>query len=684
MLEKFCLEAQRIISSAESLSFDLSHNSIASEHFLLAVLKIPDNLVTVMLKKYGVTFKSVVNDVKNFEIEQKQDIFFMEYDDSFKKLLDEAQTISKEYKEDKVSVNVMLISFLKNLNGICKEIFAKNRVDVSTILAALIKNQKKHSELDKIIDLHDLSRIKKDPLIGRKKELQQLILALRRRNKPNAILVGAPGVGKTAIVEELARLISENKVPGLESKRIYELDIASVVGGTKYRGEFEDKLKKIIKNVNEDGNAILFIDEIHNIIKAGGAEGAIDASNILKPYLSRGDIQIIGATTSDEYHNIFLKDKALNRRFQIIFVDPSSKEETLDILTNLKPIYEEYYKIKIDDEMTKYIVEVAEEFVPNQSFPDKALDILDNSCVMSNDHLTKNDINRMVEKFYNVSITKEPKALKVKKELEKEIYGQKEAIDTIYKALLSVEYGLNNENSPLATMLFVGPSGVGKTECSKIIAKEYYQSSECLIKLDMACFQDHTSINKLIGAAPGYQDSDNLTSFVRKIKNHPNSVVLLDEIDKASVEVLDFFLNIFDEGYFIDSHNNVINCRNVIFIMTSNAGSEAFDNRMNFNIGQAESSSSANSLYKTLLTYFRGEFLNRITYLVEFNYIDFETSKQIGKKYADKREISDEATFELINKLSLNENKIKASGARYIKRLVLDAILDDINKKNRV
>ena len=684
MLEKFCLEAQRIISSAESLSFDLSHNSIASEHFLLAVLKIPDNLMTIMLKKHGVTFKSVVNDVKNFEVEQKQDIFFMEYDDSFKKLLDEAQTISKEYKEDKVSVNVMIISFLKNLSGICKEIFNKNRIDTAVLLATLIKNQKKHSELDKIIDLHDLSKIKKDPLIGRKKELQQLILALRRRNKPNAILVGAPGVGKTAIVEELARLISENKVPGLESKRIYELDIASVVGGTKYRGEFEDKLKKIIKNVNEDGNAILFIDEIHNIIKAGGAEGAIDASNILKPYLSRGDIQIIGATTSDEYHNIFLKDKALNRRFQIIFVDPSSKEETLDILTNLKPIYEEYYKIKIDDEMTKYIVEIADEFIPNQSFPDKALDILDNSCVMSINSLTKNDINKMVEKFYNVSITKEPKALKVKKELEKEIFGQKEAIETIYKALLSIEYGLNNENSPLVTMLFVGPSGVGKTECAKIIAKEYYQSNECLIKLDMACFQDRASINKLIGAAPGYQDSENLTGFVRKIKNHPNCVVLLDEIDKASIEVLDFFLNIFDEGYFIDAHNNVINCRNVIFIMTSNAGNESYDIKMNFNIGQAETHDAQNNMFKTLLTYFRSEFLNRITYLVEFNYIDLETSKQISKKYLDMREITDETTLYIQNKLLVGESNLKTSGARYIKRIVLDAILDEINKKNRV
>ena len=420
MLEKFSLEAQRIISSAESLSFDLSHTSIGCEHFLLAILKIPDNILTIALKKYRITFKSVISDIKAFDSIKKNDIFFMEYDDNFKKLIDESQKESREFKEDKVSVNVMEIVFLKNLNGICREIFINNKVDINMLLALVIKNQRRHSELDRIIDLHDLSNIKKDPLIGRSNELQQLVMALKRRNKPNAILVGNPGVGKTAIVEELAQLLSKNKIPGLEGKRIYELDISSVVGGTKYRGEFEEKLKKIIKNVSDDGNAIIFIDEIHNIIKAGGAEGAIDASNILKPYLSRGDIQIIGATTVDEYHTIFEKDKALNRRFQIIYVDPSNKDETLNILNTLKPIYEDYYKLKIADNLTNYIVEVAEEFIPNMSFPDKAIDILDNSCVLAKNELTKENINKMVEKTYNVSISKDKKALLIKEKLEDE------------------------------------------------------------------------------------------------------------------------------------------------------------------------------------------------------------------------------------------------------------------------
>lgn len=682
MLEKFSLEAQRIISSAESLSFDLSHNAIGCEHFLLAILKIPDNLLTIALKKYRITFKSVISDIKAFDSDKKSDIFFMEYDTNFKKLLEEAQKESKEYKEDKVSVNVMEIAFLKDINGICKEIFINANVDMPLLLATLIKNQRKHSDLDRIIDLHDLSNIKKDPLIGRTKELQQLIMALKRRNKPNAILVGAPGVGKTAIVEELASLIANNKVEGLENKRIYELDISSVVGGTKYRGEFEEKLKKIIKNVSEDGNAIIFIDEIHNIIKAGGAEGAIDASNILKPYLSRGDIQIIGATTIDEYHNVFEKDKALNRRFQIIYVEQSTKEETLSILNKLKPIYEDYYKLKINQGIPEYIVEIAEEFIPNQSFPDKAIDILDNSCVLSKQELTKENINQMVKKTYNVSVSKEKKAMKIKNALEKEIIGQDKAINKIFKECLKIEYRLNDEQGPLATMLFVGPSGVGKTETAKIIAKEYFNSSN-IIKLDMACFQDASSINKIIGSAPGYSGHDEPTGFVKKLKMQPNAVVLLDEIDKSCVDVLDFFLNIFDEGFFIDSHNNVIDCKNAIFIMTCNIVNNNSLEKNNFYL-RKETQKSDSDLIPTLQQTFRIEFLNRINSIVKFDYISEECAKQIFEKLLSKRIENQETILQIMDKLSLNKQELKRSGVRYLKQLALDKILENLSSFNNI
>lgn len=684
MLEKFSLEAQRIISSAESLSFDLSHTSIGCEHFLLAILKIPDNILTIALKKYRITFKSVISDIKAFDSIKKNDIFFMEYDDNFKKLIDESQKESREFKEDKVSVNVMEIVFLKNLNGICREIFINNKVDINMLLALVIKNQRRHSELDRIIDLHDLSNIKKDPLIGRSNELQQLVMALKRRNKPNAILVGNPGVGKTAIVEELAQLLSKNKIPGLEGKRIYELDISSVVGGTKYRGEFEEKLKKIIKNVSDDGNAIIFIDEIHNIIKAGGAEGAIDASNILKPYLSRGDIQIIGATTVDEYHTIFEKDKALNRRFQIVYVDPSNKDETLNILNTLKPIYEDYYKLKIADNLTNYIVEVAEEFIPNMSFPDKAIDILDNSCVLAKNELTKENINKMVEKTYNVSISKEKKALSIKEKLEEEILGQNNAIEKIYKEMLKIEFGLVEEDKPLTTMLFVGPSGVGKTQSARIIAKEYYKVKDCFIKLDMATYKDVTSLNKLIGSAPGYSNHDEMPAFIKKIKMHPNSLVLLDEIDKACIDVQDFFLNIFDEGYFIDAKNNIIDCKNVIFIMTCNAApiNPISTNKFRLDSNDVKQKNSFDN-GNALENIFRSELLNRINLIVNFDYLDEDVALQIYNKYIEKASFRYDTTLDIKNKLDVDLKKLKKYGARYIKKLALDNMLEALSTPNK-
>ena len=684
MLEKFSLEAQRIISSAESLSFDLSHTSIGCEHFLLAILKIPDNILTIALKKYRITFKSVISDIKAFDTIKKNDIFFMEYDDNFKKLIDESQKESREFKEDKVSVNVMEIVFLKNLNGICREIFVNNKVDINMLLALVIKNQRRHSELDRIIDLHDLSNIKKDPLIGRSNELQQLVMALKRRNKPNAILVGNPGVGKTAIVEELAQLLSKNKIPGLEGKRIYELDISSVVGGTKYRGEFEEKLKKIIKNVSDDGNAIIFIDEIHNIIKAGGAEGAIDASNILKPYLSRGDIQIIGATTVDEYHTIFEKDKALNRRFQIIYVDPSNKDETLNILNTLKPIYEDYYKLKIADNLTNYIVEVAEEFIPNMSFPDKAIDILDNSCVLAKNELTKENINKMVEKTYNVSISKDKKALLIKEKLEEEILGQNSAIEKIYKEMLKIEFGLIEEDKPLTTMLFVGPSGVGKTQSARIIAKEYYKVKDCFIKLDMATYKDVTSLNKLIGSAPGYSNHDEMPAFIKKIKMHPNSLVLLDEIDKACIDVQDFFLNIFDEGYFIDTKNNIIDCKNVIFIMTCNAApiNPISTNKFHLDSNDVKQKNNFDN-GNALENIFRPELLNRINLIVNFDYLDENVAVQIYNKYLDKASYKYETTLIHNMKLDVDLKKLKRYGARYIKKLALDNMLEALSATNK-
>lgn len=683
MLEKFSIESQKMIAVAESLAFDLSSSFIGKEHLLLAFLKARDSLISSLLLPYGITFETFLKELKKKR--KDEDVYFMEYTTSFKVLLERAIQKAKENREERVSLETLAFALIEDNEGMVSDFLTANKVKKKEMMIQMSKAMKKHSELENIIDLHELSKTKKDPLIGREKELDQLIRALIRRNKPNALLVGAPGIGKTAIVEELAYLLSLNKVKGLENKRIYELDLSSVVGGTKYRGEFEEKLKKIIRKVKEDGNAILFIDEIHNIIKAGGAEGAIDASNILKPYLSRGEIQLIGATTTDEFHATIAKDKALSRRFQIIKVDPSTASETERILQSLLPIYEDYYHIAIPRNLVRFIVNIADEYLPSRAFPDKAIDILDNSAVIAKETLTREDIVKTMENFYNVSIDIEKKAVYTKNELERKLIGQKAAIHKIYKWLRLLESGARLPSHPLLVLFFAGPSGVGKSEASKIIADCFLKNKEAFIRLDMASYQDGTSLNKLIGSAPGYSGYDNKPTFIKRIQAHPNAVVLLDEIDKAHVDVCDFFLSIFDEGYFYDSTQEKIDCTNIIFIMTSNTGfgkEEAFSRRMHFHVEEAQE-----DIYEKLSTKFRLEFLNRIDDIILFDYFDQKSKKQLIQQYLNL--YKETQNMEIANEISvddivINDTDLARFGARYIRRAVIHSISELLDEKEKI
>lgn len=679
MLEKFSTESQKVIASAESISYDLSYSSIGLEHLLLAILRVPEILLTMELRKYKVTFKNLLSEIKEMFPIKEHDLFFMEYTLELKSVFEDSIMMSKEYKEDKVSVNCLCISLIKNMQGVCLDILNKYKVSRNDILSTLVFQQKKHTELDKIIDLHNLAELKKDPLVGREKELEQLIMALKRRNKPNALIVGAPGVGKTALVEELAKRLKNNEIKGLEGKIIYELDISSVVGGTKYRGEFEEKMKKIIRQVKEDGNAILFIDEIHNIIKAGGAEGAIDASNILKPYLSRGEIQVIGATTTDEYHKIFEKDKALNRRFQLIKMEPSTKEETLEILFKLRPIYEDHYKITIDDSLIELVVDLSATHLPHLSFPDKAIDILDNACVSVTGELFKSDIVKVMENYYNITIDEATKSKQVFEALKDAIYGQDEALLAIYNNLLRVEKGFYDKSKPLLSLFFVGPSGVGKTETAKIIAREFLKSEEAFIKLDMALYQDTISLNKLIGSPPGYSGFDEIPSFVTKMKTHPHAVVLLDEMEKAHVDVCDLFLNILDEGYFYDAHGEKIDCKNAIFIMTSNLGF-SIDSHKKSPYDLTTKEDLKKDVYKMLSHHFRLELLNRIDEIISFSYIDESAQMMMLNKYLNEFKIglSMEQSLELDN-IKIDKLELERFGIRYVKRVVLKKMTELLN-----
>ncbi len=679
MLEKFSLEAQKLIALGESLAFDLSNPSISKEHLFLAFLKNEDSVLSQELKKYHISYINFLSIIDK-SLFNEDEVLFMEYAASFKLFLDKAIQRSKELKEDKVSVEVLAILLIESKEGIVADYLKLMKVDKKEVINLITKNFKRKSELDNITDLHDLSKIKKDPLIGRDKELDQLIRALKRRNKPNALIVGKPGIGKTAIVEELAFLLSQNKIKGLENKRIFELDIASVVGGTKYRGEFEEKLKKIIKKVKDDGNAIIFIDEIHNIVKAGGAEGAIDASNILKPYLSRGEIQIIGATTIDEYYQTIAKDKALSRRFQMIKMDQSSKKETEEIVIKLIPIYESFYRINIAENVVRYIVDLAERFLPNKTFPDKAIDVLDNSCVIAKDQLTIEDVNTTFDSFYNISVSIKNKTESCFNALSQDIVGQAEAINKIYKWLSIVEKGIKLSSKPLAVLMFVGPSGVGKSESAKIIAKSFLNNEDAFIRIDMNNFNDSMAINRLIGAAPGYSGSDNKSHFIKTLNTYPNSVILLDEADKASTEVLDFFLNIFDEGYFYDSNHEKVDCSNAIIILTANTGqgkSNDFSKKIHFNV-----ETQTNNIQNTLALKFRPDLLNRMDDIIEFNSLTLVSAEDLISKY--KLKFASCYDFEMSSDICVDEKKLKIYGARYIKRLVIQNISLTLDNRKKV
>lgn len=636
MLEKFSSASQRIISLAEALAFEFNHPTVGSEHLLLSFLKCKDNQISKELNKLGIDFLSMKEKIRGLYQETDDNNIYVQYTFELKELLADSMRISDKNKESVISIESLSVALLSNKN-VATELLTKEKVNLNSLIKSINNIKKKKSELSSIVDLHLLGVDNKDPLIGREKELKQLTNALSRRNKPNAILIGEPGVGKSAIVEAFAKNVIENKVPSLRDKNIYELDIASTVSGTKYRGEFEEKIKKIIKKVQEDGNAILFIDEIHTIVKAGGAEGAIDASNILKPYLSRGEIQIIGATTEEEFNATFEKDKALKRRFQIIRVEETSDSETLNILTKIKPIYEKFYRIKIDDYLLEEIVNVAKKYLVNQKFPDKAIDVLDNSCVDANGHLTKEDIYRTMENYYKV-VTNYHKLSTLQKQLSDNLIGQDRAIKEIVEEFRMIELSLNDKDRPLGVFLFNGPSGCGKTKCAEIIAKCYF-SMQHTLTLNMNSYRDLNGLSRLTNSSSNsYLES--VSPLVKCLNSCPNSLIIIEDFDKVTNDIKDFFYDIFDKGFFYDNRGNIINCSNAIFILNS-----AY-NESNYQSFKSYLNKTTNVENKSELEKKLGEtFLSRITRVVHFEKLNSQEIIEIMNQYAKSKNLDLETGF---------------------------------------
>ena len=566
-----------------------------------------------------------------------------------------------------------------------------------------------------------------DPVIGRDKEIKRVIQILSRRTKNNPVLVGEPGVGKTAVAQGIAAAIVNHEVPDtLAKKRVMALDMGSLIAGTKYRGEFEDRMKKILKEIQQDGSVILFVDEMHTLIGAGGAEGAIDASNILKPSLARGDIQMIGATTFDEYQKYIEKDQALARRFQQVKIGEPSKEETVDILKGLRPKYEKFHNVKIEDEAIKDAVEFSTRYIANRFLPDKAIDLIDEASAAvkiqaigkSDPRLTKldtqiNDVihqkeqaaenqnfvqaaklrdeenkltqdrNKLIEKVENKnskkSIVDSDKIAQIVSEwtgvpvtrmkksetkrlahlesiLHERVIGQDEAISAVSRAIRRSRSGIKDENRPIGSFLFLGPTGVGKTELAKALAAAVFGSERNIIRVDMSEYMDQIATSKLIGSAPGYVGYEEGGQLSERVRRNPYSVILLDEVEKAHPDVFNLLLQVLDEGFLTDSKGRKVDFRNTIIIMTSNLGSRSLQEDKT--VGFAADNADKNKLQQEKVTaavkqFFRPEFLNRIDETVVF---DSLTKKQL-------REIVSLMTGHLVDRLAKKDVTLKISPA---------------------
>ena len=547
---------------------------------------------------------------------------------------------------------------------------------------------------------------KLDPVVGRETEIARVIEILGRRKKNNPMLIGEPGVGKSAIVEGIALRIAGGRIsPALAKKRLISLDIASVVAGTKYRGDFEKRLKSIIKEASSNPDIILFVDEFHTIVGAGGAQGSLDAANILKPALARGELQCIGATTMDEFAKIVEKDGALDRRFQKIVVEPTDIQQSITILENLKPNYENFHKVTYSDEAIEACVRLTDRYITDKSLPDKAIDALDEAGSMIRLNLTKDkrtgnivdaeDIATVVSKMTGIPVNKVAESegnriMKMKGRLQSRIIGQDDAIEKVVRAIQRNRAGLKDPNRPIGTFLFFGPTGVGKTQLAKCLAEYLFDSQENMVRIDMSEYMEKFTVSRLVGAPPGYVGYEEGGQLSERVRRKPYCVVLLDEIEKAHPDIFNILLQVLDEGRLTDSNGRVVSFRNTIVIMTSNVGSRELD-EYGSGVGFATSGKSVSKnrqsvLDKAIRKSFPPEFINRVDERIFFNALTKEDiEKIIDIELKDLRARAEEAGYKLIvtpsaKRFIADAGFDPAFGARPLKRAVMKYVEDPVSE----
>ncbi len=747
MFSRFSEEAQKALILAKAEMNNLRHPYVGSEHLFLAILSMKNLELTKILASYDITYEKFKKElIKIVGVGKESNEWFL-YTPLLKRVIETAILNSKEKGEVEVSVNELLLAVLEEGEGVAIRLLIGLNIDVDEVYNYISKDSmvtKKALRKKLMVEEFAINLNKKvisnevDPVIGRDDELKNLIEILCRRGKNNPLLIGEAGVGKTAIVEELARKIVEGVVPKpLKGKTILSLPMANLVAGTKYRGEFEERISKILKELEENDDIIIFIDEIHTIVGAGGAEGAIDASNIIKPALARGKIQLIGATTISEYHTFIEKDKALNRRFQLIMVDEPSISKTKEILKKLKPLYEAYHFVNISDDVIDLIVELSDTYIYEYYQPDKSIDILDEVCTKASLLESKNDsilykINNelqdvisnkkkaiMKQDFDSAStykekekelltkknelelnlmskrkpkkITKEMVAdviyLKTKipvyeitkssrkiinsleKNLSKEVLGQDNIIKDLCNYVKKVQLGFQ-EKPHIQSFLFCGKTGVGKTLLVKEFARLLYGVNN-FIRLDMSEYKESHTVSKIIGSPPGYVGFDNHLTVLDNVRMHPHSVVLLDEIEKASSEVLKLFLQVLDEGILTDSRGRKVRFDNVFLFMTTNLGSKKD------NIGLTSSSKLETN--REMEDFLGVEFINRIGKIYYFNDMNEEVIHTIVEKRLNvlieafkKKDLKIKISSEIVDKI-IKECNYEKFGARRV-----DKVIDEV------
>ncbi len=642
MLHKLSEGARQVLNFAKQIAmFDYGESEVEPEHLLLGMTKVKIGNVTRILRAFHIEPEQLKEDLNILKptISPIKVIYSSELplSEASQRVLIYAEEEAGAMNSQVVGVEHLLLGILREKHSIAAELLMSYGMSPIRLRSYILRGFPEDEEFPPVpevleefsVDLVDLARKGRiDPLIGREREINQIINVLARRKKNNPLLVGEAGVGKTAIVEGLAQRIAQGKVPGfLKDKSILMLSMSDIVAGTRYRGEFEERMRDILEEVEDRKDVILFIDELHTIVGAGAAEGAIDAASILKPFLSAGRIRVIGTTTPGDYRNSIEQDPALERRFQKIFVNPPSKEEVLEILKGLRWKYGHHHGVKYTGEALKTMVNLSALYISHRAFPDKAVDLMDEAGAMvrlqGRKVVRKEDVEKLVSRKTGIPLPtlkegERERILRLKERMEREVVGQKQAVEALVSAIKRASVGVRRGKRPWGTFLFVGPTGVGKTHTARVLAKYLLGSEERLIRVDMSEFREEHSISKLIGAPPGYVGYGKGGYLTETVRNNPYSVVLLDEIEKAHPAVFNLLLQVLEDGRLTDGMGRTTDFTNTIIIMTSNIGTREALSKKKVGFASLSQAERRSIIQREIGNYFSPEFLNRLDEIIFF------------------------------------------------------------------